>query len=156
MSSLLARTRITVSLKPNAHVFTTWSKGLATTKSRAFHSSTKPMGSAGLAHAPSSQTSSNFIYDRPSNGTSGTPFHDRMIPTIKVPISKPAPPLIPSASTLEQDTVLEARDQSHQTTAVTPVYYRGSKYDRVPYWQNIRRWKDVEEQKFLSYRWNVS
>lgn len=37
-----------------------------------------------------------------------------------------------------------------------PAYHRGSKFDRVPYWQQIGRWKDVTENQFLSYRWSVS
>lgn len=28
--------------------------------------------------------------------------------------------------------------------------------DSVPYWKHIRLWKDVSEEEFLSYRWQVS
>jgi hypothetical protein len=34
--------------------------------------------------------------------------------------------------------------------------HHGSKFERVPYWQNIPRWKNVTENQFLSYEWNVS
>jgi hypothetical protein len=36
-----------------------------------------------------------------------------------------------------------------------PLYYRGSLFDRVAYWQNIPRWKDVTEKQFLTYSWSV-
>lgn len=36
-----------------------------------------------------------------------------------------------------------------------PAYFRGSKFDRVPYWQKIERWKDISEKQFLSYSWGV-
>lgn len=42
------------------------------------------------------------------------------------------------------------------TPAAVPAYHRGSKFDRVPYWQKIPRWKDVTEKDFLSHRWGVS
>ncbi|CZS89254.1 related to lysine 2,3-aminomutase [Rhynchosporium agropyri] len=38
----------------------------------------------------------------------------------------------------------------------TPAYYIGSKFDRIPYWQKIGRWKDVSEEHFLSYKWNTA
>lgn len=50
----------------------------------------------------------------------------------------------------------EAEEQSSVDHAPAPVYHRGTKFDRLPYWQKIGRWKDVSEQQFLSYRWNVS
>ncbi|EKD16268.1 uncharacterized protein L3040_009498 [Drepanopeziza brunnea f. sp. 'multigermtubi'] len=37
-----------------------------------------------------------------------------------------------------------------------PVYHHGSKFERIPYWQKIRRWEDVTEEQFLSYRWNIA
>ncbi|KAH7410961.1 hypothetical protein BKA64DRAFT_570006 [Cadophora sp. MPI-SDFR-AT-0126] len=39
---------------------------------------------------------------------------------------------------------------------VPPAYHVASKFDRVPYWQKIGRWKHVSEDEFLSYAWNVS
>jgi lysine 2,3-aminomutase len=41
-------------------------------------------------------------------------------------------------------------------TSPIPAYFRGTKFDRVPYWQKIGRWKDITEENFLSYRWSVS
>jgi lysine 2,3-aminomutase len=38
---------------------------------------------------------------------------------------------------------------------IVPAYFRGSKFDRVPYWQKIGRWKDISEKQFLSYSWGV-
>ncbi|TVY82231.1 L-lysine 2,3-aminomutase [Lachnellula suecica] len=33
-------------------------------------------------------------------------------------------------------------------------HHHGSKFERVPYWQDIPRWKDVTEEQFMSYEWN--
>ena len=41
-------------------------------------------------------------------------------------------------------------------TSHVPAYHYGSKFDRVPYWQNIERWKGISEKQFLSYKWGVS
>lgn len=38
----------------------------------------------------------------------------------------------------------------------SPLYFRGQKFDREPYWQKIPRWKDVSENDFLTYSWQVS
>lgn len=37
-----------------------------------------------------------------------------------------------------------------------PLYHRGTKYNREPYWKGIGRWENVTEKKFLSHSWNVS
>lgn len=113
------------------------------------------MGSAGLSHAPSPQPSPEFVYDRPNNDNSGIPFSTRTIPGVGVPISVPASPEVPAVSTLEQDALLETQDKS-QNKVTVPAYHRGSKYERVPYWQNIRRWNNVDEKNFFSHTWNVS
>lgn len=42
------------------------------------------------------------------------------------------------------------------TETVNSLYHQGESFDRIPYWQKIRRWKDVTEKQFLSYEWNVS
>ena len=28
--------------------------------------------------------------------------------------------------------------------------------ERIPYWQNIPRWKDISEEQFLTFSWQVS
>jgi hypothetical protein len=48
-----------------------------------------------------------------------------------------------------------SRETVEQGKAV-PLYFRGSLFDKEPYWQKIGRWKDVPEEQFLSHRWNVS
>jgi len=72
------------------------------------------------------------------------------------PLTAPFPPaseaqilqksVAPGVSTVEQDT----------ENPVTPLYHQGNKFDRVPYWQKIPRWKDVTEKEWLSYEWQVS
>lgn len=48
------------------------------------------------------------------------------------------------------------KNQSQILTAL-PLYHVGreAKFERVPYWQNISRWKDVPESLWLDYSWGV-
>lgn len=152
---MLVRRRIASSLEASAYISKAWNKGPAASKSRSFQSSSKPMGSMGLTHGTSPPLSSDFIYDGSKNGTPGNNSGNRTTPFVEVPISHPAPPKLPVLSTPEKKAPLEAQDKRFYLAAV-PAYHRGLKYDRIPYWQKIPRWKDVEEKDFLSYRWNVS
>ncbi|KAK2624458.1 hypothetical protein QTJ16_006408 [Diplocarpon rosae] len=68
---------------------------------------------------------------------------------------------VDSGKTIGQTCVDEANNNVGQNiqiseVAAVPVYHRGSKFERVPYWQNISRWKDVPETQFLSYSWNTA
>lgn len=49
----------------------------------------------------------------------------------------------------------EGVDTTSQNLA-TPLYFRGSSFDRFPYWQKIGRWKHVTEKEFLTHSWQVS
>jgi hypothetical protein len=51
--------------------------------------------------------------------------------------------------------VAETTTEPKTKFAAVPAYFRGVKFDRVPYWQKIGRWKDITEKQFLSYRWGV-
>ncbi|KAL2070579.1 hypothetical protein VTL71DRAFT_13605 [Oculimacula yallundae] len=78
------------------------------------------------------------------------------------------PPVISKQQTQSPDpagndaTTVLAQSHEHFQSAVqaeavtTPAYHMGSKFERVPYWQKIGRWKDVSEEQFLSYRWNTA
>lgn len=61
------------------------------------------------------------------------------------------------ASTAQEVPVPVAETTTGPTTkfAAVPAYFRGVKFDPVPYWQKIGRWKDITEKQFLSYRWGV-
>lgn len=43
-----------------------------------------------------------------------------------------------------------------QKVGIVPLYHYGSRFERVRYWQDIPGWRQVTEQQFLSYGWNVS
>lgn len=51
----------------------------------------------------------------------------------------------------------ELKKKSELRTAL-PLYHVGreTKFERVPYWQSIARWKDVPESLWLDYSWGVS
>lgn len=65
---------------------------------------------------------------------------------------------------LQYDYILPQRRERPEIERVqnvaTPMsqYHVGreSKFERVPYWQKIPRWKDVTEQQWLDYNWGVS
>jgi hypothetical protein len=61
------------------------------------------------------------------------------------------------ASTAQEVPVPVAETTTEPTTKLpaVPAYFRGVKFDPVPYWQKIGRWKDTTEKQFLSYRWGV-
>lgn len=108
------------------------------------------MGSAGLAHSPLRQEPSEFIYDKYNENTRGDSVRSNHGRTNQVPKEIISQPPLP------ENAALGLAKQSQTTPAVGAAYYRDSKFERVPYWQSIRRWKDVAEREFLSYRWNVS
>lgn len=79
-----------------------------------------------------------------------------IIPPPLPPIFKPtlAPkqldlPLSPRA-------ILEPVEQANEQELQAPLYHYGGKFDRVPYWQAITRWRDISEEQFLTYEFNVS
>ncbi|KUJ08537.1 kama family protein [Mollisia scopiformis] len=110
------------------------------------------MGSAGLAQAPLRQDSPDFTYDS-HNNISPDDQRGSAVPVtkatqdIKEVISNPT---IPRAALNIQD------ERQNLAASVHPAYFRGSKFDRVPYWQRIHRWEDIGEREFLSYRWNTA
>jgi lysine 2,3-aminomutase len=61
------------------------------------------------------------------------------------------------ASTAQEASVPVTETTTEPTTKfpAVPAYFRGVKFDPVPYWQKIGRWKDTTEKQFLSYRWGV-
>lgn len=123
-------------------------------RARTLTSTTNRRNNAGLAHLPIQE---DTIFDSMGHtkGLSQTQS-DKFIPT------STARPGLPPRSLHRDITDLSTashKAEIHQSpwieTAVTPAYHIASKFDRVPYWQNIGRWKDVSEDQFLSYTWNV-
>lgn len=62
------------------------------------------------------------------------------------------------ASTAQEVPLPVAETTTGPTTkfAAVPAYFRDVKFDPVPYWQKIGRWKDITEKQFLSYRWGTA
>jgi len=84
------------------------------------------------------------------------------IPISQVPIRQPVQtpgfrfpePQVPLRSSLGISTKKAA--EIDLNTPSVPLYYHGNKFERVPYWQKIPRWKNVSEKDFLTYSWQAS
>jgi hypothetical protein len=63
-----------------------------------------------------------------------------------------------SQTRLEHDqiTTTDADSEALPQNVVTPLYFRGSKFAREPYWQKIGRWQNVTEKEFLTHSWQES
>jgi len=126
----------------------------AATQTRLFRSAAQQQGQAGLARAPEPEYFSEHVLENlPEQVThpSATPealVHDEEAILQKNSISVLQETTKPVVETSAIEPVID--------TSNVPAYQHGSKFDRVPYWQNIGRWKNVTEEKFLSYRWGVS
>jgi hypothetical protein len=62
-----------------------------------------------------------------------------------------------SRATLAQKQATPAKivEQLATQEPAIPLYHRGTKFDREPYWQKIGRWKEVTEKEFLTHSWQV-
>lgn len=126
--------------------------------SRAFRSSSQPSSQAGLTHATAQQGIDGildggmaFPLHRLTNITHHIQRKEKMV--IHPPrIDSVRPKVAIDDDGGFNDTYVDSEIQS----SPVPAYFRGSKFDRVPYWQKIGRWKDVSEEKWLSYSWGVS
>jgi len=130
--------------------------GFPMSQTSSFRSAAQQQGQAGLAHAPERECiSEHIMQDLPE-----TVIHPTVTPKSAVQrvenvlkrngaaaVQKTPEPMVEETQTASES-VIDA--------ATVPAYHRGSKFDRVPYWQNIGRWKDITENQFLSYRWGVS
>jgi len=124
------------------------------TQSSLFRSAAQQQGQAGLARASEPvYFPEHIIQGLPQNIThppvtskaSAQSVDDNLQKSGAVKLQEITKPVI--ETTLSESAI---------DTATVPAYHRGSKYDRVPYWQKIGRWKDITEKQFLSYRWGVS
>lgn len=124
------------------------------TQSSMFRSAAQQQGQAGLARASEPvYFPEHIIQGLPQNIThppvtskaSAQSVDDNLKKSGGVKLQEITKPVIETTSS-----------ESAIDTTTVPAYHRGSKYDRVPYWQKIGRWKDITEKQFLSYRWGVS
>jgi hypothetical protein len=115
---------------------------------RSFQTTARPTGSAGLARSPVQDDIIGIPYTAVRPALSQPEFHH----------APPKPSLIPRRDGSDQVANFDIGEEFiiKQSYAPVPAYFRGSGFDRVPYWQQIGRWQDVTENQFLSYRWGVS
>jgi hypothetical protein len=106
---------------------------------RTFQSFVQRQGQSALAEAPS--------YEHAPVFETSEELTRSQFPTTEAPSAQPAT----TSKALNPDVYKIATQKN-----VVPLYYRGSKFDKEPYWQKIDRWKDVTQEQFLSHRWNVS
>lgn len=129
---------------------------------RQFHSDIQRQGQAGLAPAPVEEDySSSFTASGrtiPENSTQKSRLQTEPHRIFEKPLdyhrgSTQSFPLRQVSKRL-----VESEDTSGTSalTASIPLYHCSSKFDRLPYWQKIPRWKDVSEKQFLNYSWGVS
>lgn len=160
MSSLLASSKLSGAIKLGLLFHRTRSTTKLTgcafpaTQTSFFRSATQQQGQAGLARAPEPEyIPEHIIQDLPRSVTRPPFFSETSFQDVQDSVKKD------SAATLQDTTNPVTQTTSTEPvldTTTVPAYHRGSKFDRVPYWQKIGRWKDITAEKFLSYRWGVS
>jgi len=132
------------------------SLGFHTSPTSSFRSATQQQGQAGLARAPEREYAPEPIMrDLPESIIQSTVTPQAPAQSVEDVLKsngaaegqKAPKQLVEKAQT---------RSESLVDPATIPAYHRGSKFERVPYWQKIRRWKSITENQFLSYRWGVS
>jgi len=124
-------------------------------RARTLISTTNRRNNASLAHAPVQE---DIIFDSMGH----TKGFSRTQADSYTPVStaRPGPP--PTSlhgDIIDHSTAAPNKAETDKSpwfeSVATPAYHMASKLDRVPYWQNIGRWKDVSEDAFLSYTWNA-
>jgi len=154
MLSLLRRQRLKVALHEGPQLGLSNSSSRTSVKfltkhhTRSFQSTARPKGQAGLAQTPNPGDVMGIPYGviRPTKMQAEfprSPHRHSQLPSRK--------PVMNGILEETQDTIIVET----KATSV-PVYFRGSKFERVPYWTKISRWQNATEDQFLSYRWGVS
>jgi hypothetical protein len=117
------------------------------TQSRLFRYAAQQQGQAGLARARKPEFfPAHIIPDLPETVTHlPQSFEDLLKQSGAATLQEIPKPVLENTST---EAVVEPM--------AVPAYFRDSKFDRVPYWQKIGRWKGITEKQFLSYSWGVS
>lgn len=119
-----------------------------------FRSKTQRQGQAGLAPAPEPEyLPEDIIEGLPQTGTHYSEIPQAPFRTAESPCKMN---FAPDIQAMQRPVMEASSSEAIVSAAAIPAYHRGSKFDRVPYWQNIGRWKDVTEKQFLSYSWGVS
>ncbi len=130
-----------------------WStQSLSWSQTREFQSAVKLRGQAGLAQVPEpDQVPDSFLLNNLQDGA-------RQAELGQV-VSHPTAEGSNSRQRIQSrpESMAEIPTTPQHVFASMPIleYHRGTKFDRVPYWRKISRWKDVTEKEFLSYEWSV-
>jgi hypothetical protein len=123
------------------------SRSIPSIQARFFQPNVQPQGQAGLAQSPEVENSpvkdaDQLIPPPLTSGLSGDASRAYPPPKYATRVSEPQH---------REEQMIDNSPQKQEA----PLYYRGSLFDRVAYWQNIPRWKDVTEKQFLTYNWSV-
>jgi lysine 2,3-aminomutase len=124
-------------------------------QTNSFRSAAQQQGQVGLAHAPEREyTPEHIMQDLPETVLQPTVTKKPAVQHVENVLKRNGEAVV--QKTLEPITEeIQTTSEPIIDAATIPAYHRGSKFDRVPYWQNIGRWKDITENQFLSYRWGV-
>jgi lysine 2,3-aminomutase len=98
----------------------------------------------------------DVVYDRYNEKPRDSPVHLEQSRTASVLRSTLRDQESFDKSSVPQGAALGTEENTETAISASPAYFRGSKFDRVPYWQKICRWRDVGEKEFLSYHWNTA
>lgn len=116
---------------------------------RQFQSTARPSGQAGLAQLP---VQDDFSIGMQYGAVRRLDHHREF----DQPIENSSQPSQNQTAFAKQASNAEARDAFKEEPTPVPAYFRGTKFDRVPYWQKIGRWQNATEEQFLSYRWGTA
>jgi lysine 2,3-aminomutase len=142
--------RVQFAMKAPNRVFTT-------SQVSSFQSAAKQMGQAGLARALEREYIPEELVQSFPKGVIHPPVSQKMVTTQSVENCQKnldAAKVQGSSKTVIEKTSIVP--EPYNDLATIPAYHRGSKFERIPYWQKIGRWSDITEKQFLSYRWGVS
>jgi lysine 2,3-aminomutase len=160
--SSLASSKVNAVIKHDLHFHRTYvamkvfNRDFSTSQVSTFRLSTLQNGQAGLARAPERE----YLPEDTRETSPGEVIHHSVTPKLasqhvdnpqkrvgKAKVQETSKPRVKETSSLPGSGI---------GLASVPAYFRGAKFDPVPYWQKIERWKDISEKQFLSYRWGVS
>jgi lysine 2,3-aminomutase len=121
-----------------------------------FRSAAQNQGQAGLAHAPQPEyIPEHIMQNLPESVTLSTVTPKAPVQSVKDVLTGNGAAEVQKRPKLVVEKT-QTTPESLVDPATVPAYHRSSKFDRVPYWQKIGRWKGITESQFLSYRWGVS
>ena len=100
-----------------------------------------------------SPNSSPFRHE--THGAKYSPTTSKTSPFLTSEAAASEPPH--SRLPVQPDNITSAIQFDEQVTrdSIRPLHHRGTKFERLRYWQKIPRWKDVTVKEFLTHSWQV-